>query len=75
MRKSHQTPITEWPTAKRLKVLLSRKRGLTMARIAEALDVEEHSARALISRLRAEGLPIIKERDGKRRAWLFRLSR
>ena len=71
---THHTPITEWPSAKRLKAILTRKRGLSMARIAEALDVEEHSARSLISRLRAAGMPIIKERDAKG-VWRFRLTR
>lgn len=70
----HEMNPLEWPKAKSLQRMLTRRRGLSMAGIAERLGVEEHSARALISRLRAAGMPIIKERDAKG-GWLFRIDR
>ena len=57
-----KTTTTEL-TGRRLEVanLLRRKNGATTAQIKERTGMQEHSARALISRL---GIPVTKTKNG-----------
>lgn len=58
--------ITEWNTSRRLMRRLRRKRGATAAQLAREMNVEEHTVRALISRLRAAGVTITLQTEGRR---------
>jgi len=58
--------ISEWNSSRRLLRLLRRKRGGTAAQLAREMDVEEHTVRALISRLRAAGVSITLQTEGRR---------
>lgn len=59
-------PITEWNSSRRLMRWLRRKRGATATQLAREMDIEEHTVRALISRLRAADVTITLQVEGRR---------